>query len=222
MDGNGRWAEERGFPRVAGHEKGAQAFVRCVKDFSDSSLEVLTVYVFSTENAAREKSEVASLFGIIAYFLENQIKPFAALNGIAVRFIGNMSLLPAELVQVADDIISETLNCTRKTLVIALGYGGDDEVTRAVARIGEMRWFDSEASLRISKEELYAALDTAGIPDPDAVLRYGGMRRLSNFLHLQTRYSELFFIDKKWPDYTFGDIADVMDEYLEIKRNFGG
>lgn len=221
MDGNGRWAQNRSMPRTAGHEKGALSLCKFLDDLASLDIDVITLYAFSTENESRSKEEVGNILGVIAYFLSHQVKDIAQKNDYKVRFIGNLSRLPEELNAVISELNASTINNNGKTVVFAIGYGGVDEVTNAIDRIIQRRAFLEDTS-PVTKEELFNNLYTAGLPQPDAILRYGGYRRLSNFLPLQSIYSELFFTDKLWPDYAKEDIEKVLEEFASIKRNFGG
>ena len=221
IDGNGRWAQNRNLPRKEGHAEGAKALCRAIEDFTSMEPEILSVYAFSTENEKRDKDEVANLFGIMAYFFRNEIAALAEKYSLKLRFIGNFRRLPDLLSDVMSDLGAKTLNNKGKTVVFAIGYGGDDEICCAFNRILKKRWFLQDSS-PIRKEELYENLYTVGIPFPDAVLRYGGYKRLSNFLPVQTAYSELFFTDKLWPDYEKSDFEKVIEDFSHIKRNFGG
>lgn len=221
IDGNGRWAQNRNLPRKEGHAEGAKALCRAIEDFTSMEPEILSVYAFSTENEKRDKDEVANLFGIMAFFFRNEIAALAEKYSLKLRFIGNFRRLPDVLSDVMSDLGAKTLNNKGKTVVFAIGYGGDDEICCAFDRILKKRWFLQDSS-PIRKEELYENLYTVGIPFPDAVLRYGGYKRLSNFLPVQTAYSELFFTDKLWPDYEKSDFVKVIEDFSHIKRNFGG
>lgn len=221
MDGNGRWAEERSLPRAKGHEEGAFALVKAIEDFAASKIEVLTVYAFSTENEKRNRREVSDILGIIAYFLQHDISMLAEKHSLKLRFIGNIGALPEALSAIIGQVNARFLNNAGKTVVFAIGYGGTKEVCSCFDRILEKRMFLQDNS-PVTEEELYGNLYTSGLPLPDAVLRYGGYKRLSNFLPLQSVYSELFFTDKLWPDYAKEDIERVCEEFDKIKRNFGG
>jgi len=218
MDGNGRFAQGRQIPRIKGHEKGAEACVKCLKDFIASDLACITFYAFSTENANR--NEAAAILKTIEKTLSKDVLTLAKENGLKVRFVGNRELLPDTLKKVVDTLEAECKGNKGKQVVFALGYGGYDEVCRAVDRIIEKR--GSRRGEKTTVDELKDALDTSGLNDIDAVVRYGGYKRLSNFLPLQTAYSELFFLDKLWPEYEFSDIENVVKEYASIKRKFGG
>lgn len=221
MDGNGRWAQRQGMPRSYGHEAGAKALLRAIDAIDETDIEYVTFYAFSTDNNNRNNDEVGSILGIITYFLSEYVKPIISERNYRVRFIGEMRMLPEPLLDVINDINNLALNNKGKMLVFAIGYGGDYEVANAVNVIIKQKnmLLDDKP---VTPEELKKALYTVNIPDPDAVLRYGGYKRLSNFMPLQTAYSELFFTDKLWPDFDKEDILKVIEEFAKIKRNFGG
>ncbi len=222
MDGNGRWALSSGSPRKVGHKAGAEALCRAIEDIVGIDLiDCATFYAFSTENNKRNREEVSNIFGVIAYFLSTEIKKLAKKYSLKIRFIGNIDQLPEGLSTVATELFSSTINNDGKTIVFAIGYGGEEEIVNAVNEIFRERvLFDDDTP--ITSAELRSHLYTAGLPDPDIIIRYGGYKRLSNFLTLQSIYSELFFLDKYWPDYDKNDLDTVLKEFLNIKRNFGG
>ncbi len=221
IDGNGRWAEKQGLNRIYGHEKGAFALERALVDLKNLDIETLSVYAFSTENSHRSPKEVSNLMGVIAYFFNNNIGKIINKNNYRVRFIGDLQKLPQEVLAAVANLNASALNNTGKLIVFALNYGGVNEVCRAFDKLYAEKLFFKD-DLPITEKQLYAALDTANIDLPDAVLRYGGHKRLSNFLPLQSVYSELFFTDKLWPDYEKNDIEEIIKQYTTIKRNFGG
>lgn len=221
IDGNGRWATKRSLDRKKGHEMGALALERAINDFAALDIGILTFYAFSTENVKRDPEEVSNLLGVIAYFLNNNIKERVTKLNLRVRFIGDLSLLPSPLLSAIASLNALAINNSGKLVVFAINYGGINEVCRAIDKIIRNRNFLRDNSL-VTKEELIDALDTANMPPPDAILRYGGHQRLSNFLPLQSAYSELFFLEKLWPDYEKIDIENVINEYKKILRNFGG
>lgn len=221
MDGNGRWAAERGFPRVAGHEAGANALLKAIDAIEESDIEYATFYAFSTENSKRNSEEVGNIMGIITYFLYEKILPIIIERDYKVRFIGELSLMPEELLSVVNEINGKALNNKGKTLIFAICYGGDAEIAGAVNRMLKRRARLNDVT-DVTAEELSQYLYTANIPSPDAVVRYGGYKRLSNFMPLQTIYSELFFLDKYWPDFDKNDLEEAEKEFSAIKRNFGG
>lgn len=221
MDGNGRWAEKRGMPRTKGHEEGARALLRAIDAIDNLNIEYTTFYAFSTDNHKRNKEEVGNILGIIAYFLNKYIAPLIAERDYRVRFIGEIRLLPQPLLEIINSINIRSLNNKGKMFIFAIGYGGDMEIVNAINTIikqKNMRLDDSPVTIKELKKSLY----TVNIPNPDAVLRYGGYKRLSNFMPLQSAYSELFFLDKLWPDFDDSDIKEIEQKFQNIRRNFGG
>lgn len=220
MDGNGRWATMRGLERTAGHAEGAKAVLRAVEAAEQLGLECLSLYAFSTENHRRSKREVLGIFGIIAEFLDEVLLPYAMRKGLRIRFIGDMSRITSELMSSIARVNAATINHTGMTVVIALSYGGREEVVRAVNLLIENKLLNGDYR-KISYEELEPYLYTVNLPDPDAVWRFGGYQRLSGFMPLQTTYSELFFSDKLWPDFQAEDMFVLAARFAQIKRNFG-
>jgi len=221
MDGNGRWAQERGLPRKAGHEKGARALVRAITELNNLSIECVSFYAFSTDNAKRNLEEVGNILGIIAYFLQNEILPLAQKLNLQIRIIGDVRELPTQLAKIIVETNSATLNNKGMKVVLAIGYGGDKEVCNALDIIIKKKDFLQE-NTPITVEELNNSLYTVGLPNPDIVIRYGGQHRLSNFMPIQTIYSELFFLDTFWPDFDIKQINEIINKYNIITRNFGG
>lgn len=220
MDGNGRWATMRGLDRTAGHAEGAKAVLRAVEAAEQLGLECLSLYAFSTENHRRSKREVLGIFGIIAEFLDEVLLPYAMRKGLRIRFIGDMSRITPELMSSIARVNAATINHTGMTVVIALSYGGREEVVRAVNLLIENKLLNGDYR-KISYKELEPYLYTVNLPDPDAVWRFGGYQRLSGFMPLQTTYSELFFSDKLWPDFQAEDMFVLAARFAQIKRNFG-
>ena len=211
MDGNGRYGLLREGDRSSGYQAGAEAFVRLLSDFAEFPFPFLTVYAFSTENNKRNSQEVSNIFHIIAYFLKKKVYPIAKEKGIGIRFIGNLEGLSAGMRIVLSEAPSANQD---KNVLIALNYGGMDEIVRSAQKTlarGEA----------ITAQTLKKNSDLTFVPDPDAIVRYGGYKRISNFLLMHCAYSELFFLDKLWPEYETKDITDVLGKYEKIKRNFG-
>lgn len=221
MDGNGRWAQKNGLERTAGHEMGAKALINAITQLNMLNIECVSFYAFSTDNEKRNPNEVSNILGIIAYFLQNDIINLIKNYDLQIRFIGDMKRLPQRLTDIICDINSLCLNNKGMKIIFAIGYGGDVEICNAFDILLKRRFFLKDDS-PISKEELLSALYTASIPDPDIVIRYGGYKRLSNFMPLQTAYSELFFTDTFWPDFDINEVIKILEEYKSIRRNFGG
>lgn len=213
MDGNGRWAERRGMPRRYGHRHGAEAFRRVVRYCGDIGIKYVTVYAFSTENWGRPDKEINSIMKLLGNYLDECEKSFGEYD-IRMRFIGDLSRLDPVLVAKAVDLEEKTKNHSL-TLNIALNYGGKDELVRAVnSLIGKGK---SSVTAEDIEDELY----TAGIPDPDLIVRTAGEQRLSNFLMWQSAYSELYFTDTLWPDMTSDDIDKAVHEFYSRQRRYG-
>lgn len=220
IDGNGRWAVNRGLERLSGHVEGAKAVERAIEAADEMRLECVSFYAFSTENFKRGPQETLGIFAILAGFLEDKLLPLVKQRGLRVRFIGRLDRLTPELLTSISKVNVAGLNNKGMTVVIAAGYGGREEAADAFNILLEQRLLNSDAS-PVTYEELSRYLYTANLPDPDAVVRYGGYKRLSNFLPLQTAYSELFFSEKLWPDFQKEDLYKLCADYAKIKRNFG-
>ena len=201
MDGNGRWAKKRGLPRSAGHVAGAKKFREIINYCGDIGIECVTVYAFSTENWSRPEDEVRSIT--------------ADKYDIRMRFLGDISCLGEELERRANALVERTKN-NRLQLNIALNYGGRAEIVRAFNRLAE------EGKTNITEADISGALYTAGLPDPDLIVRTGGEMRLSNFLLWQSAYAEYYATDVLWPDMTPRDVDLAVEEFNKRKRRFGG
>lgn len=220
IDGNGRWAEARNLPRAKGHEEGAKAVLRAILTADELKIPCVSFYAFSTENFRRPQKEKEGIFSALTGFLDTVLLPLVKERGYRVRFIGNMTLLSEEVLSAVNRVNVAALNNRGMTVVIAVAYGGREELCSAVNEILKSRFYDCDSAL-ISYEEIARYTYTANLPDPDAIVRFGGYKRLSNFMPLQSAYSELFFSDKLWPDVTREDILEIYNEYNHIKRNFG-
>jgi undecaprenyl diphosphate synthase len=220
MDGNGRWAEGRGLDRLSGHAAGAEAVLKAIEASSELGIEYLSLYAFSLDNFKRPKREIFGIFGIIADFLEEKLIPLVKAKNYRLRFIGDLQSLPPDLLGSVSKANVAGLNNSGMTIIIALGYSGRAEIAAAFNYILERRVLDSDMS-PVTYEEIERSLSTAMLPDPDAVVRYGGYQRLSDFLPLQTVYSELFFLDKLWPDFEKRDLYEISGKFERIRRNYG-
>lgn len=217
MDGNGRWASEQGKPRTAGHSEGLTTARNIVKSASDLGVKNITLYTFSTENWKRTQDEVKFLMRLIAKHLRKEWN-FYLQNGIRVRHTGDMSGLP-DYVQKEILFISEkTKDFKHATVNLAINYGGRNETVRAVKKLLK----EIQSPDEITEESLQNCLDNPDIPDPELIIRTGGQTRLSNFLIWQSAYSELYFSDKYWPDFSEEDLYNAIYDYQQRKRNFGG
>lgn len=221
MDGNGRWAKSRRLPRIAGHRAGVEAVRRVVEAAPDLGIEVLTLYAFSSENWKRPADEVADLMGLLRHYIQSEINSLHK-NGVRLDFIGNYRALKPDLVAMLDAARVKTAGNTRLTLIMALNYGGQDEMVRAaqsLARDVKAGMLDPEA---ITVETLASRLDTAALPPPDLVLRTSGEMRLSNFLLWQSAYAEFVATDTLWPDFDAAALAGAVAEFATRERRFGG
>lgn len=221
MDGNGRWAAQRGLPRFEGHRKGIDAIRRAVRTATDLGIRHLTVYSFSAENWRRPADEVSYLMGLLKRFVRHDLAELHA-NNIRVRIIGERDGLASDIRLLLDEAEQLTRSNTGLTLVIAFNYGGRQEIVSAVRALAR-RVRDGELDpADIDMDTVGAALDTHGIPDPDLVIRTSGEQRVSNFLTWQTAYSEFVFLPCYWPDFDETAFQAAIDEYCRRDRRFGG
>ncbi|MHA1518121.1 MAG: isoprenyl transferase [Alphaproteobacteria bacterium] len=221
MDGNGRWAAERGLPRVEGHRQGVESVRRTVEAAMEQGITHLTLFSFSSENWSRPKQEVKDLFGLLRRFVRRDLAELHK-NGVKIRVIGTRNGLEVEILRMLDDAVELTKENTSLNLTIAFNYGGRNEIARAAQRIA----VDARDG-RIAPEEVNEArfgdyLDTAGLPDPDLLIRTSGELRLSNFLLWQLAYAEFVFVDVYWPDFTKEMFEAAIAEYQQRNRRFGG
>lgn len=220
MDGNGRWAQKKGRPRLFGHHAGARRVREIVEACPELGVKYLTIFAFSTENWKRTQTEVAGLMNLFRRYLEREAKSLFE-NGVCVRFIGDRVRLDDKLVSLMDELELLTADNDRVHLTVALNYGGRDEVTRAAKRLafeieqGRLTHHDVDA------ETLAGFLDTHVLPDPDLVIRTSGEARISNFLLWQSAYAEYEFVDTLWPDFTAAEFAKVLARYSCRERRFG-
>lgn len=219
MDGNGRWAQARHLPRLAGHRAGAEALDRAMHLCRDAGVEFLTVYAFSTENWRRSKAEVSGLMALLSTYIANKADELVA-NSVRFRVIGRRGDLSARL-QREIAALEERTRDGAFTLVVALSYGGRDEIVRAAGRLVQAR-MSSGDSAAVTEEEFGALLDTAGIPDPDLIVRSSGELRLSNFLLWQAAYAEFFFTQTLWPDFGKEDFDAALEAFAKRERRMGG
>ncbi|GAB1363287.1 polyprenyl diphosphate synthase [Rhodobacter sp.] len=221
MDGNGRWATQKGWPRLVGHRKGAERVKEIVRAAPDIGIEWLTLYAFSTENWKRSTEEVLGLMAIFARYIQREAEAMAA-EGVRMRFIGDRSRLDPKLQRLMSGIEAKTAHLSRLNLTVAINYGGRDEVlraARALAReVAEGR-FDPAA---LTEAAFAARLDTGGLPDPDLVIRTSGETRTSNFLPWQAAYSEYEFTETLWPDFSPAELSAILTRFGNRDRRFGG
>ena len=221
MDGNGRWATQRGRPRLFGHHAGARRVRDILEACPKLGIDYLTIFAFSTENWKRTQAEVAGLMSLFHRYITRETKSLLE-NGICVRFIGDRMRLDQTLVEMMDELELLTAQNTRVHLTIALNYGGRDEVARATKRLAHevaAGRLDPDA---VNEETLAGFLDTHVLPDPDLVVRTSGEARISNFLLWQSAYSEYEFVDTLWPDFTPEELSRLCNSYGTRERRFGG
>ena len=221
MDGNGRWAEQRGLPRLAGHRAGAEAVRKTLKAAGEAGVEVLTLYAFSSENWRRSEGEISDLKGLLGYYLERELDELAR-KGVRLKLIGDYRAFGPELTARLDKAIERLAGNDRMTLVVALNYGSRSEIAaaaRSLARKAKDGSLDAES---IDDEALAAELDTAGLPELDLLIRTSGEVRLSNFLLWQAAYSEMIFSPVLWPDFDEAAFEAAIAEFAARQRRFGG
>jgi len=216
-DGNGRWAEQRGLPRLSGHQAGAEKMWHMVEYFNEYPIKYLTLYGFSTENWSRPEDEVIGLFHILEEFIDKKT-PEIHKRGIRLRHLGRLSKLPQWLQQTMNKAVELTKNNTRMTLSLAFNYGGRAEILDAVRHLVA----EGVSAQNIDEESFSSYLYTADLPDVDLLVRTGDELRLSNFLIWQTAYSEYYFTKVLWPDFDKKDIEKALLSYSQRQRRFGG
>jgi undecaprenyl diphosphate synthase len=217
MDGNGRWAKKRGLSRSVGHSAGANTFKSITRYCNKIGIKYLTVYAFSTENWKRPKDEVDAIMKLLKDYLIDSVN-FKDEN-VKVKFIGDMSRLDSELVELIKKSERDSADATGLCLNVALNYGGRDEIVHAVRSMASSGEIDLT---NLSEEQLSEYLYTAGMPDVDLIIRPSGEYRLSNFLIWQSAYAEYWFTDKLWPDFSEKDIDNAVIAYASRDRRYGG
>jgi undecaprenyl diphosphate synthase len=221
MDGNGRWAKKRFLPRIAGHQQGVEAVRRAVKAASQLGIEVLTLYAFSSENWKRPVDEVSDLMGLLRHYLRHELEELHR-NDVRLKFIGDHSRFSADVIELLARATALTLHNNGLTLVVALNYGSQDEIVRAVRSIAAKVGDGSISLCDIDARLIGAELDTASLPAPDLIIRTSGEQRLSNFLLWQAAYAELVFLDVLWPDFDAAALESAVEAYAQRERRFGG
>lgn len=220
LDGNGRWAKKRGLPRTVGHKEGCVTVEKTVETAARMGIDYLTVYGFSTENWKRSADEVGALMQLFRYYMVRLLK-IASANNVRVRMIGDKTRFDQDIIDGVNRLESETRENTGLTFIIAVNYGGRDEITRAARRIAADCAAGALAAADITEATIAAYLDTAGIPDPDLLIRTSGELRLSNYLLWQLAYSELYVTDCLWPDFNEEELRKAIMEYNKRDRRFG-
>ena len=214
MDGNGRWAKEKGLNRTAGHEEGAKTVRNITIHCSKIGIKYLTLYAFSTENWSRPKLEVEFLMKLLEKYFKAEL-PIYLENNVKFKAIGNLSRFSKKLQKIIKETENKTASCTGLTQILALNYGSRDELTRAMKKI-------QENNLEITEENISKSLDTAEIPDVDLLIRTSGEIRISNYLLWQIAYAEMFFTQTYWPEFTSNDLDDIISDFNNRERRFGG
>ena len=215
MDGNGRWAKERGKPRTFGHSEGVRTAKRIAKAASDMGVKYLSLYTFSTENWKRSETEVRFLMQLLRKHLREQLS-FYRENNIRVVHSGSLDRLPEVVQKEIVDVEDLTKDFTGMTANLVINYGGRDEIVRAVKKLRD------QGEGEITEEKLSSAMDHPEIPDPDLIIRTGGELRISNFLLWESAYSELYFSKKYWPDWQEEDLKEAIEAFASRNRRYGG
>ncbi|QOX62555.1 isoprenyl transferase [Anoxybacterium hadale] len=221
MDGNGRWAQGKNLPRMAGHNAGMLALKEIVKASSSLGLKHLTVYAFSTENWKRSVEEVSGIFKLIIIYIEKELRELHE-NNVRVNILGDYEQLPKDAVKSLERSLETTRNNSGLQFNIALNYGGRDEILRSVKKLAAQIENGTLKAEEITEDKISENLYTAGIPDPDIILRTSGEIRLSNYLLWQCAYSEFVFTDVLWPDFNRNEFEKAIEIYQSRKRRFGG
>ena len=220
MDGNGRWAEQRRLPRILGHRKGVESVQTIVDECLKLGVRYLTLYAFSSENWGRPQDEVEALMGLLGTFLKKELGQLQK-QGIRLMAIGELDRLPNAISKILKDIIEKTAENDQMVLTLALSYGSRNELTRAMQSIGRKIASGELQADDLTEADITAALDTHAIPDPDLLIRTSGEMRISNFLLWQMAYSELYFTEAFWPDFSRDLLLLAIEEYSHRQRRFG-
>lgn len=215
MDGNGRWAKQRGLPRILGHHEGIRAVERTVRAAKDLDIPFVSLYAFSTENWNRPKTEVLGLMGLLKYYMKLKIEEICK-EEARVRFAGNIKGLPEDIQKIISEAEEKTSRFSKRQLIICLNYGGRQEIIDAINNIVSSN-IKQTITEYIFREYLYLS----DIPDPDLIIRTSGELRLSNFWLWQSSYSELYFTEKFWPDFSKEDLEEAISSYYRRNRRYG-
>ena len=221
LDGNGRWAKKRGLPRSMGHKEGCITVEKTVEDAARLGIKYLTVYGFSTENWKRSKEEVGALMQLFRYYMVRLLKISKA-NNVRVKMIGDRDRFDSDIIDGIGRLVEETKNNTGLTFVIAVNYGGRDEIVRAARKIMEDTKEGKITPDSLTEDLFSNYLDTNEIPDPDLLIRTSGELRLSNYLLWQLAYTELYVADCYWPDFNMEEMKKAIAAYNNRERRFGG
>ncbi len=221
LDGNGRWAKAKGLPRNAGHVKGAQVVEDMLTIVDEIGIKYFTVYAFSTENWSRPSDEVSALMGLLRKYMVGSLRK-AAKNNVRIQVIGDRTRLSPDIIESIEDLERDTAANTGLHFQIAINYGGRDEIRRAVKSIVSKTAEGKVSPEDVTEEMIAEELDTAGIPDPDLLIRTCGEQRISNFLLWQLAYTEFYFTPVPWPDFSREELEKAIDAYNGRERRFGG
>lgn len=222
LDGNGRWAERRGLPRAMGHKAGCETLEQTVRDCAALGIKYLTVYGFSTENWKRSAEEVGALMNLFRFYLKRLLK-IAKEEGCRVVMAGDKSRFAPDIVEALDVLIRETKDYDKMTFVIAINYGGRDELRRGVKKmLAEYAEHPFDIDETVTEQYVAAHLDNPDVPDPDLLIRTSGELRISNFLIWEIAYSEIYITDLLWPDFNMEALEDAILAYNTRDRRFGG
>lgn len=221
MDGNGRWATSRNLPRVEGHRRGVEALRRCVRAAREIGIRYLTMYSFSSENWSRPVSEVSELMSLLKLFIRRDLSELHA-TGVRIKVIGERASLACDIRDLLEEAEQLTCHNSGLTLVVAFNYGSRQEIAAAVARIAADAAAGRIRPEDVTVEMISQRLETAGLPDPDLIIRTSGEQRLSNFLLWQAAYAEFVFLPIYWPDFDRAALLAAIDEFNRRDRRFGG
>ena len=220
MDGNGRWAKQRNLPRIAGHNQGVETVIKIVDECARQGIRYLSLFAFSSENWGRPQQEVDALMQLLLQFLASQRNKMLE-GGIRLRVIGDRNRLSASVRQALTEAELATATGKTLTLVLALSYGGRDEILRATRMLIQQAVTEGLDPAQVTEEEFEGCLDTLGIPAPDLLIRTSGEMRISNFLLWQLAYAELYFTEVLWPDFDAEELRKAVEDYQRRKRRFG-
>ena len=220
MDGNGRWARARGLPRIAGHQRGAEAARRAVIAAAELEVPYLTLFGFSSENWKRPSGEIQDLMGLLRHYLRAEVAELHS-NAVRLKVIGDLSRFSSDILDLIAHAESLTQNNARITLTMALSYGGRAEIVEAIRTIAQRIACGNITAEAIDEECVARHLFTSGLPDPDLLIRTSGEQRISNFLLWQCAYSELVFTKTLWPDFSKRDLEQAIDEFCGRERRYG-
>jgi undecaprenyl diphosphate synthase len=220
MDGNGRWAKQRNLPRTAGHKQGAESVRKAVRAAAQAGISYLTLFGFSSENWSRPDAEIHDLMGLLRLYLRAETAELHK-NNVRIKIIGDRRKLPDDIVKLIEHSEGTTANNTGLTAILALSYGGRQDITHAVQTLAQEVAAGRLAPEDIEEKSIDRALATAGIPDPDLLIRTSGEQRISNFLIWQLAYTEFVFLDTLWPDFDEQSLAEAVEEFQRRDRRYG-